>query len=78
MPLPVGIALDTSQLPTTQAEKDEMERYLYQRLLGCVMWGQLATRPDLCFPVSLLALSDVRVGSGRVFRAWAGLWRVRL
>ncbi len=33
-PLPVGIALDTSQSPTTQAEKDEMERYPYRRLLG--------------------------------------------
>ncbi len=32
-----------------------MERYPYRRLLGRVMWGQLATRPDLCFPVSLLA-----------------------
>ncbi len=32
-----------------------MERLPYRRLLGHVMWGQLTTHPDLCFPVSLLA-----------------------
>ncbi len=61
-PLPVGIILDHSQLPTTQAEWDEMEEHLYQRLLERVMWGQLATCPDLCYPVSVLARFQTNPG----------------
>lgn len=54
-PLPVGIALDNDMSPTNEAEQREMEDKPYRRVLGSVMWAQIATRPDLSFAVSLLA-----------------------
>jgi Reverse transcriptase (RNA-dependent DNA polymerase)/GAG-pre-integrase domain len=54
-PLPVGILLDNEMSPKTDSEKREMKDKPYRSLLGSVMWGQLATRPDLSFSVSLLA-----------------------
>lgn len=53
--LPVGIILDNSQCLTTQAEHDEMGNIPYCPLLRCIMWGQLTTRPDLAYPVSILS-----------------------
>ena len=41
--------------PKTDLEKAAMYDKPYRPLLGSVMWGQLATRPDLAFSVSLLA-----------------------
>ena len=54
-PLPVGIILDNNMSPKTDSEKKKMSDKPYRPVLGSVMWGQLATRPDLSFPVSLLA-----------------------
>jgi Reverse transcriptase (RNA-dependent DNA polymerase)/GAG-pre-integrase domain/gag-polypeptide of LTR copia-type len=54
-PLPVGITLDNEMSPKTDSEKKEMKDKPYRSLLGSIMWGQLATRPDLSFSVSLLA-----------------------
>jgi hypothetical protein len=54
-PLPVGILLDNDMSPKTDSEKKEMSDKPYRPILGTVMWGQLATRPDLSFSVSLLA-----------------------
>ena len=51
-PLPIGITLDSDMSPKTDSEKKEMDDKPYRSLLGCVMWGQLATRPDLSFAVS--------------------------
>ena len=41
--------------PKTYSEKKEMDNKPYHSILGSVTWGQLATRPDLSFSVSLLA-----------------------
>ena len=54
-PLPVGILLDNDMSPKTDGEREEMKDKPYRPILGTVMWGQLATRPDLSFTVSLLA-----------------------
>ena len=54
-PLPVRIILDNNMCPKTDSERKQMEDKLYCPILGSVMWGQLATRPDLSFSVSLLA-----------------------
>ena len=54
-PLPVGILLDNDMSPKTDSEKREMKDKPYRSVLGSVMWGQLASRPDLSFSVSLLA-----------------------
>jgi hypothetical protein len=54
-PLPVGLTLDQSMSPKTESEKLVMKNKPYRPILGSVMWGQLATRPDLSFAVSLLS-----------------------
>ena len=54
-PLPAGLTLDNNMSPKTESEKTAMGDKPYRSILGTVMWGQLATRPDLSFAVSLLA-----------------------
>lgn len=61
-PLPVGITLNNSQSPTMQAEHNEMATIPYWPLLGRVMWGQLATCPDLCYPISMLSHFQMNPG----------------
>ncbi|KAF7353204.1 Gag-Pol polyprotein [Mycena sanguinolenta] len=61
-PLPVGIALDSSMCPSTPEEHAEMVGKPYRTLVGAVMWGQLATRPDLSFPVSILTRFQTNPG----------------
>ena len=55
MPLPIGIILDNNMSAKTDSEKKTMDDKPYRSILGSVMWGQLATRPDLSLSVSLLA-----------------------
>ena len=62
VPLPVGIVLSSNMSPETDSEKWEMRDKPYRSLLGSIMWGQLATRPDLSFPVSLLACFQANPG----------------
>jgi hypothetical protein len=52
-PLPVGITLNSSMSPTTAEERTEMVGKPYRQLLGSVMWGQLATRPDLLYAINV-------------------------
>ena len=54
-PLPTGIVLDNNMSPKTDSERKEMDGKPYRAILGSIMWGQLAMRPDLAFAVSLLA-----------------------
>lgn len=61
-PLPVGIVLDSSMSPKTDSEKQEMTNKPYRSILRSVMWGQLATHPDLSFSVSLLAHFQANLG----------------
>ena len=61
-PLPVGIILDANMSPKTDSEKRNMDNKPYRSVLGSVMWGQLATRPDLSFSVSLLARFQANPG----------------
>ena len=61
-PLPVGIILDDNMSPKTDYEKKEMGDKPYRPVLGSVMWGQLATRPDLSFAVSLLSRFQANPG----------------
>src|ERR1700678_431442 len=61
-PLPIGIILDNTMSPKTDSEKKEMADKHYRSVLGSVMWGQLATCPDLSFSVSLLACFQANPG----------------
>jgi transposase InsO family protein len=72
IPLPVGIILDNGMSPKTESEKKEMSDKPYRPILGSLMWGQLATRPDLSFPVSLLARFQANPGLGH----WSALMHV--
>jgi hypothetical protein len=58
--------------PQTESEKREMGDKPYRSILGSVMWGQLATRPDLAFAVSLLA----RFQSNPGINHWSALLHV--
>ena len=71
-PLPVGIILDNTMSPQTDSERKEMADKPYRSVLGSVMWGQLATRPDLSFSVSLLARFQANPGLNH----WNGLIHV--
>ena len=62
IPLPVGILLDADMSPKTDSEKRQMDDKPYRPILGSVMWGQLATRPDLSFAVSLLSRFQANPG----------------
>jgi hypothetical protein len=55
VPLPVGLVLDSDMSPQNESERREMDDKPYRSILGTIMWGQLATRPDLSFTVALLA-----------------------
>jgi len=61
-PLPVGLVLETNMSPKTDSEKRQMTDKPYRPILGSVMWGQLATRPDLSFAVSLLSRFQANPG----------------
>ena len=69
-PLPVGIILDNTMSPQTESKKKEMADKPYRPILGSVMWGQVATRPDLSFSVSLLVM--LRPGSAWIPRLRPG------
>ena len=71
-PLPVGIILDQNMSPKTDSERKEMANKPYRPVLGSVMWGQLATRPDLSFAVSLLSRFQADPG----IEHWKGLLHV--
>ena len=62
VPLPPGIVLDSNMSPKTDSERKEMNDKPYRSVLGCVMWGQLATQPDLSFTVSLLSHFQANLG----------------
>ncbi len=71
-PLPVGFLLDQHMSPKTDSERNEMANKPYRPVLGSVMWGQLATRPDLSFAVSLLS----RFQANPRIEHWKGLLHV--
>ena len=71
-PLPVGFSVDQSMSPKTDSERQEMADKPYRPVLGSVMWGQLATRPDLSFAVSLLSRFQADPG----IEHWKGLMHV--
>ena len=73
-PLPTGIVLDQNMSPKTETESEmnQMSDKPYRSILGSVMWGQLATRPDLSFSISLLA----RFKANPVIEHWKALVHV--
>ena len=58
--------------PKTDSERQEMADKPYRPVLGSVMWGQLATWPDLLFAVSLLSRFQANPG----IEHWKGLMHI--
>ncbi len=61
-PLPVGIILDTNMSPNTDSKQQQMSTKPFWPVLGSIMWGQLATRPDLSYAVLLLSRFQANPG----------------
>src|SRR6266511_4325050 len=58
--------------PNMEPVRQEMADKPYRPVLGSVMWGQLATRPDLSFAVSLLSRFQADPG----IEHWKGLLHI--
>ncbi len=71
-PLPVGLSLTNNMSPTTDSKCEAMEDKPYRPLLGAAMWGQLATRPDLSYAVSVLSRYQINPG----LKHWKALLHV--
>ena len=53
--LPYGLSLSMEDCPANASEIEEMRKVPYREALGSLMWMQVTTRPDLSYPVNLLA-----------------------
>ena len=53
-PLPAGIIPNNNMSPKMDLETKSMNDKPYRPILGSVIWGQLATCPNLSFTISLL------------------------
>ena len=58
--------------PKMDSERKAMGDKPYRSILGTIMWGQLATCPDLSFSVSLLACFQANPG----IKHWSALMHV--
>jgi len=54
-PLPYGLSLSMEDCSANTSEIEEMRKVPYCEALGSLMWMQVTTRPDLSYPVNLLA-----------------------
>ncbi|KAJ3492187.1 hypothetical protein NLJ89_g11265 [Agrocybe chaxingu] len=61
-PLPCGIELSELNAPRTDEDVLFMKDKPYREALGCIMWLQVGTRPDLSFAVNLLSRYQANPG----------------
>ncbi|GAW08691.1 Gag-Pol polyprotein [Lentinula edodes] len=61
-PLPPGVKLSDSPSPLPDAGLLFMKDKPYCSIVGCIMWGQVCTRPDLAFAAGLLARYQLNPG----------------
>ena len=54
-PLPPNLHLHTAPNPLPKDKRQFMANKPYCKFVGCVMWGQGLTRPDISFAAGLLA-----------------------
>ncbi|KAJ3885118.1 hypothetical protein GG344DRAFT_83083 [Lentinula edodes] len=54
---PPNVKLLESSSPLPEAEAEFMKDKPYQSVVGCIMWGQVCTRPDLAFTAGLLYIT---------------------
>ena len=61
-PLLAGIQLTEAMSPQTEADRFFMADKPYRKLLGSLMWAQVATHPNLLYAVGLLAHFQSNLG----------------
>jgi len=54
-PLSAEINLSVDDCPENDEEEKEIKKIPYREALGSLMWLQVATRPDLSYPVNILS-----------------------
>ena len=54
-PLPAHFKLSCQQCPNFDSEKDEMTKFPYSSVVGCLMYAMVLTRPDLSHAVSVVS-----------------------
>lgn len=55
LPIAPGIILSKDQCPKNEAEKQEMEKYPYRNVIGCLSFLASRTRPDISFAVNIFS-----------------------
>ena len=53
LPISRGIKLSKSQCPTTQDERERMDKIPYASAIGSIMYAMLCTRPDVSYALSM-------------------------
>ena len=53
MPTWSGVKLSKEQYPQTPQEEESMRQYPYASAVGCLMYGMLCTRLDVCYAVGI-------------------------
>lgn len=76
-PLPTGAVLELSQCPSTDEEREYMKDKPYHELLGCLMWLQVSTRPDLSYTVNVLSRFQANPGKAHWLAALHALQYVK-
>ena len=54
-PMIDSLIMTKQDCPTSQSDKEEMERIPYQSAIGSVMYCMLATRPDISYAITVLS-----------------------
>lgn len=55
LPIVKGIILSKAQCPTTEEERQEMEKLPYRSVIGCLSFLCSRTRPDISYAVNILS-----------------------
>ena len=53
LPMAHGVSLSKAQCPSTQEERDRMNRIPYASAIGSIMYAMLCTRPDVSYALSM-------------------------
>ena len=61
-PLSNGITLTKAMQPQTEVEKEKMKSKPYRSIIGSLMYGMVATRPDLAHSVGVLSRFSANPG----------------
>lgn len=72
LPIAKGIVFSKSQSPKSQQEIDEMHKYPYSNLLGCLAFLANRTRPDISYAVNIFSQFQSNPG---MFH-WSGLLKL--